>query len=359
MSNLMNFNAFNNLYSFLNRIRQKLIDNNYAAPYTKHMKLLTELFLENNIRVATDAQEEAPDLENDCSHLLYDFKFDKSDISYAYLDNSDNMVEVSVIENPSRLYLRNVSSNSSLETLNRTIKTHFEKIKLFKNNLDNIKYVRRAERLQSNMSRKLLDCFQSKHFDMYCLAKLQKEDAYYRAKILDFKELSEDINDDEITVFFVDYGNCDKVKRVDIFPLNHQFLECPFQSVECALDGIVPLKQRKWSVQSQEALWHLTHLENGVHRKTKAILTSESSQIDRVHDSENFDQVIQRRCVIKLMTECYQDYIDVSHKLVEMRLARLTQKEEKSLFGLTLFNESNNKLSDLAEICLESFIRFA
>ena len=50
----------NSYLKFL-RVRQELIENNYAVHYLKHMKLLKELFIENNLQVAK-TEDEALDL---------------------------------------------------------------------------------------------------------------------------------------------------------------------------------------------------------------------------------------------------------------------------------------------------------
>jgi hypothetical protein len=360
-----------------------LIENNYAVQYPKHMKLLKELFRENDLPVAK-TEDEALDLEKGCTKLLecFDFKIENNPISYAYLNKSDNTynnVYVSAVETPAHFYLQNMYSYELLEKLNDDIKTHLKKIELFKKkqslieekhkqsehereaNAYNQNYLKRSEYLQTNLDKRKLEWLQAKNIGLYCLAKLKKEELYFRAKIISINEISQNRNEDEIEVFFVDYGDSDKIDRTEIYPLDQYFIRtCPFQAIECSLDGIIPHKETKWTGKAGDLFWNLTHLNNGVHIESKAqvvsVLDSTANTNNTNKNREDFQPTEQKRYNIKLSTEHFPDFIDVSYKLVENKLARLTREEEEKLFNLKLINDSRYKLSNLVNMFLEAFI---
>lgn len=51
---------------------------------------------------------------------------------------------------------------------------------------------------------------------------------WYRGKIMDFE-------DNKVDIFFVDTGEQELVEREFIQPLKQQFLNLPFQAVECGI----------------------------------------------------------------------------------------------------------------------------
>ena len=85
---------------------------------------------------------------------------------------------------------------------------------------------------------------------MYCLAQFPGDDGsvfYYRANVI--KVLSPS----NITVFFIDFGNCNQVKIDQMRKIPHHFLmSFPNVLIQCKLDGVVPLSRNLESVWSED-----------------------------------------------------------------------------------------------------------
>jgi superfamily II DNA/RNA helicase len=380
------------------RVRQELIENNYACHYPRHMKLLKELFRQSGLAVPR-TEDAALVLERDCLKLqenLYDFKFDRANtISYAYLNRTENVesdVYVSAVETPNKFYLQNIYSNDLLDKLNQDIMTHLEKINSLKQlkrpfkNLESLRlsaqekelekrnedYLKRTQSLQETLTKAKFDWFEANKLGMYCIAKLTKaaQSEYYRAKIVSITEPNDlKREDDEIRVFFVDYGDYDTVKRDEIYPLDQHFIRtCPFQALECSLDGIGPLNQTKWiSSESGDFLWSQTHHDNGVFVDSKACVITSHDLIEFDSNGNNNSREAcnqntasgskQKHYVVKLLRQSYPKNIDIAHQFVKMKLARLTREEEEFVFDSKKINESKNSdLSSLAKLLIENFV---
>ncbi|KAM3859960.1 tudor domain-containing protein 1 [Diretmus argenteus] len=63
-----------------------------------------------------------------------------------------------------------------------------------------------------------------------CCAQFSDDDNWYRAVVLE-------ASDNEVTVLYADYGNCEKMTYSRILPIPLQLLQHPFRIVRCALTG--------------------------------------------------------------------------------------------------------------------------
>ena len=174
-----------------------------------------------------------------------------------------------------------------------------------------------------------------------------------------YKEVNENRDDDEITVFFVDYGDSDVVKRCDIYPLEQHFVRtCPFQAIECSLKDVEPLNEPTWTLESGDMMWSLTHSPDWTHLNCRARVVRKELLENSSASLENFIESSQKRYIVKLFTESSPEYIDIAHKLVELKWARLTQEEEDYTFKAAKFPLSSSKIASLASQFLDYFIMY-
>ena len=83
------------------------------------------------------------------------------------------------------------------------------------------------------------------------VAKFTEDSSWYRATILDV------LDDDEIKVKFLDYGNVEICKLADLRKMLKKFGERPLFTVECTLGG-VRAKDGPWSEEALEFFSEMT-----------------------------------------------------------------------------------------------------
>lgn len=382
----------------------ELIQNKYGVHYPSHMRDLRELFEKNNIPIPR-LEDESILLEKESSKFMekyYDFEFDSSTVFYAHLDRSNkhNEIFVSSVYSPSKFFIQNVYSIDLLEKLNSDIKDFIRDVESLKNqicltksilNLDttfldsdiikerasDIDFLKRTEFIRNSLNKKLFDWLKSKNRALYCLAKLNQDGGYYRAKIIDF------ISDETkmIKVFFVDYGDDDKINLNEIYPISEKFIRISqFQAIECSLDGILPFdlnnnEQNEWSEQSGDNLWDLTHTENNNHcylyaNVISSDIVNEETYSDcvrnEIKDSKySKNKQIRNKYSITMHKKSYPEYLNLAHKLVAQKCAKFTDEEEKNVFSclsdrnISSSNETINKkiFSNLAKKFITNFIK--
>lgn len=89
-----------------------------------------------------------------------------------------------------------------------------------------------------------------------CVAKYSKDDKWYRARITGVRE-------DELQVFFVDYGNSEWTRASHVKRMLPHFLHLPFQALECFLGNVEPIDDvvangKKWSPDAISTFKSLT-----------------------------------------------------------------------------------------------------
>ncbi|XP_022085401.1 tudor and KH domain-containing protein-like [Acanthaster planci] len=83
-------------------------------------------------------------------------------------------------------------------------------------------------------------------------APFQGDESWYRARILEFLE------DGQVDLYYVDFGDSDKMPRDSICSLRSDFLSLPYQAVECSLAGIQP-DGSCWSEEAIDLFEDLTY----------------------------------------------------------------------------------------------------
>ena len=129
-----------------------------------------------------------------------------------------------------------IVADEVLEKCKSAFLTHSENVRKFYVQLDenSTKIDEMAGKLE-NMEAELLDAEPSAKetltVESLCLA--QYEEIWYRAKVV---SLSENTND--VEVFFIDYGNCEKTLVDKLRPIIDELKDEPAYAVECDLEGV-------------------------------------------------------------------------------------------------------------------------
>ncbi|NP_001089292.1 tudor and KH domain containing L homeolog [Xenopus laevis] len=83
-------------------------------------------------------------------------------------------------------------------------------------------------------------------------APFRSDNFWYRAKVLGFLE------NGNVDLYFVDYGDNWETGQDNLFPLRHDFLSLPFQAIECGLSKISP-NGATWTEEALVYFEDLTH----------------------------------------------------------------------------------------------------
>ncbi len=68
------------------------------------------------------------------------------------------------------------------------------------------------------------------------------DDRWYRARVVEVvRDEYDDGAEPQLDVDFVDFGDCDKKNRGEVFDLRADFLRLSFQAIECCLAGVEPM----------------------------------------------------------------------------------------------------------------------
>jgi hypothetical protein len=383
-------------------IRYDLISSNFGVYFPNHMRDLTKLFVDSNlsipctedqdISVASKLYEQFYDKQtntdvddelSEAADASYTDGLNRLRIDWAYLDraNEFNKVYVSAISTPNKFHLQNKHSNYLLERLNKEIKEFLSRIssKMIRVDKYTVKldesenslkkedplerydqsYIERTNYIRANMRKKIYDIIQKKEAPIYCLARLRKENEYYRAQIVEYREekeqsavnLTSNNNKDKIKVFFVDYGDNDLVKIADIFPICEKFIRMlPFQAIQCHLGNLKPIMNEssteaksskskcEWTLEAGDIMWGITHDEEGFHYDIYASVLS--TEENKTNQSQNIYSV-------RLYKRNMPKHIDISHELVRLGWARLTKSEIIEYFQTNNLVESSKELNEL------------
>ena len=87
--------------------------------------------------------------------------------------------------------------------------------------------------------------------DMVVAALFAEDESWYRAKVVKVEE-------EEVTVQFLDHGNQVTVTMESLRKLPSSFSELPLQAIECSLAGVVPKDGGEWSPDISEAFTEIT-----------------------------------------------------------------------------------------------------
>jgi len=103
---------------------------------------------------------------------------------------------------------------------------------------------------------------------LVCVSKL--EDKYYRIQVVSY-----DISNDRCEVKFLDYGGYDNIDVSELWQIRQDFLNLPFQAVECYLSNVIPPPASDdWPFES---IVHLEELTRGKNLSCREIGMSEDS----------------------------------------------------------------------------------
>lgn len=68
-------------------------------------------------------------------------------------------------------------------------------------------------------------------------ARFPQDTMWYRAKI-------NRVFEDKVDLYYVDFGDSEWMPRSSVFEIRKEFLELPFQAVECSLADIQPIGKK-------------------------------------------------------------------------------------------------------------------
>ena len=160
------------------------------------------------------------------------------------------------------------------------------------------------------------------------------DDAWYRG-------LVESVDEDKVTVHFVDYGNIEKVKKDQIYKILPEHLELPIQSFKCCLE-VKPLES-VWDAASCTRFEELTSVEEKMVLKVKKVELAENGLISLI----TCDLEIENKSVTEALisggyakTNSTVDQAEDSDSIEEFAEA----KEEKSEEDPDTEGETNEKI---------------
>lgn len=125
---------------------------------------------------------------------------------------------------------------------------------------------------------------------LVCVTKL--EDKCYRIQVVS----TDDISNDCCEVKFLDYGGFDKIAVSELWQIRQDFLNLPFQAVECYLSNVIPPPScTDWPFES---IVHLEELTRGKNLKCREIGVAEDSipivQLYIVYTDEDSGELVTR-----------------------------------------------------------------
>ncbi|XP_077534585.1 uncharacterized protein LOC144146502 isoform X3 [Haemaphysalis longicornis] len=88
---------------------------------------------------------------------------------------------------------------------------------------------------------------------MHCVAHYMADNHWYRAQILE-------VLPDHVKVCYVDFGNCDRVRRKELRHLTEQFASIPAQAFCCSIKVLgVPIGQKIWPLLLVRQFWNMVN----------------------------------------------------------------------------------------------------
>ncbi|XP_071788327.1 tudor and KH domain-containing protein-like [Asterias amurensis] len=137
----------------------------------------------------------------------------------------------------------------------------------------------------------------------------QDDESWYRARIIGFLE------DGEVDLYYVDFGDSDKMPRDSLCSLRSDFLSLPHQAVECCLAGVQPVES-EWSDVAVDLFEDLTYCA-----KWKPLM----AKIVTYHRVEGGTTT----CVDLVDTNGTQD-VNIANVLVERGYAKFTHQKSST-----------------------------
>jgi len=89
--------------------------------------------------------------------------------------------------------------------------------------------------------------------------RFSSEESFYRARVVDFKEDTYDIEKSTVDLDFVDFGDCEEKVISEVYELKTEFLKLKFQAIQCSLAHIKPYPGPEWSTQALDQFESLSH----------------------------------------------------------------------------------------------------
>jgi A-kinase anchor protein 1 len=117
-------------------------------------------------------------------------------------------------------------------------------------------------------------------------------DKCYRIQVVS----TDDISNDSCEIKFLDYGGFDKIAVSELWQIRQDFLNLPFQAVECYLSNVIPPPScTDWPFES---IVHLEELTSGKNLKCREIGVAEDSipivQLYIVYTDEDTGELVTR-----------------------------------------------------------------
>lgn len=328
-------------------VRYELVLNNFGIEYPNHLKCLKSCFALNGLKIARQ-EDEKYNLQQKCHEFmknLYDEIDNSVSVTHAHLDreNDSNKVYLSSCDTPSKFWLQNEYSANLLERLNidinkfiANVKEKAERLKESirektidhkdrdkKTNDEEIaeNFIIKTKTIQEKFDKDVFDLLASEKKPIYCLAKINKENEYNRARIVEYAKAKSNESMDEIKVFFVDYGDFDWVNKNEILPLPQNFIKVlPFQAIECSLTGLI--QEENWTDPAGDQLWSQTHDDENFHIE---LLAKVDSFIQK-NGAKKYSVILSKKD--------YPKNVNIAYRLVASGCARLTKDEEETLVSI-------------------------
>ena len=316
-------------------VRRDLVENNYGVMNGDHLIKLRNMFLISNYPVPTMIERQTTEI-NQINKLQPEYAFLNKDVKF-------NMVQISAVTTPSKIFIQKLNSVSSLENLNKDMNKFIEE------NINNESFLQLKTSLIANIIR-------NKHKPellsaCYCLAKFDTH--YCRAQVVKVEE-------EKIKLFFVDYGDELKVFVDDVYPIQDKFIaKLPFQAILCSMDDLEPPKSlsksvEDWEYETGDLIWKETHDHENFY---KDVLVS-------VKKDMNLETGKQRSYVVNLYSFLGPIPISFSNIFILSNTSILSETKSAELFPFiknskynTENSETLNAFNNFANLCVNNFVK--
>jgi tudor domain-containing protein 2 len=76
--------------------------------------------------------------------------------------------------------------------------------------------------------------------DQLVAAPFSHDDKWYRARVIEVTLDDYDVEESQVAVYYLDYGDSDTRRKKDICSLRADFLKLRYQAIECCLAKVKP-----------------------------------------------------------------------------------------------------------------------
>ena len=257
-------------------------------------KLINDLLIDDNFKTSDDVIASAVAVATDVGRDTF-----KKPI----LNVGDELtLYVTVVDSPSSFWCQFGDEENQLETLMGQIDNFYSKLQDGEYQLE------------------------SPTPGLLCCAQYTADDVWYRAVV------QEMVDDENISVHFVDYGNDERLLRTRVKALHEQFQSLPIQAVKCSLFGVEPSNGECWSNEANEK-FHFLCSDKALSCKIVAI--DGSVQVVELSNKEDADQP------------------SINSQLLTAELARTPSKHDNDEVKAS----STNVVFKLLEFCVESKVK--